>query len=191
MPCGMASAMIRGENSPRRSKRAVPPRRHNVLVVSGGEKTESQYFSGLRLARRAPITVKFKVDAPHNLVRYAVRLRDRYREEFESVWCVVDVDDFDITAAVKEANRAKVNLAVSNPCFELWLLLHFADHRAHIADYRAARDLLARHVPGYDKKLDYPAFDPGVEQAVARAALLGSDNPATGVGRLVHSVLRA
>lgn len=183
--------MTRRENSQRRSKRTVPPRRNNVLVVSGGQKTESQYFSGLRLARRAPITVKYKVDAPHNLVKYAAKLRDQYREEFQSVWCVVDVDNFDIAAAVKAADRARVNLAVSNPCFELWLLLHFADHRAHIADYRAARDLLDHHVPGYDKKLDYAAFDPGVEQAVARAALLGPDNPATGVGRLVHSVLHA
>ncbi|MCC8248526.1 RloB family protein [Saccharothrix luteola] len=142
--------MIRRENSQRRSRQAVPPRRNNVLVVSGGQKTESQYFSGLRPARRAPITVKCKVDSPLNLVEYAAELRDQYREEFQAVWCVVDVDNFDIAAAVKEAGTAEVDLAVSNPCFELWLLLHFADHRAHIADYRAARDLLARHVPGYD-----------------------------------------
>ena len=182
--------MARRENSRGRSTRTVPPRRNNVLVVSGGQKTESQYFSGLRLARRVPITVKCKVDAPLNLVEYAARLRDQYREEFQAVWYVVDVDDFDIAAAVRAADGAKVNLAVSNPCFELWLLLHFADHRAHIADYRAARDLLARHVPGYDKKLDYAAFDPGVEQAVTRAAHLGPDNPATDVGRLVQAVLR-
>ncbi|MEV8436561.1 RloB family protein [Actinosynnema sp. NPDC051121] len=190
MPYGMAPSMVRRENSSRRSRRVIPPRRNNVLVVSGGQRTESQYFSGLRLTRRVPITVKCKVDAPHNLVKYAAKLRDRYREEFAAVWCVVDVDSFDIAAAIREADRADVNLAVSDPCFELWLLLHFADHRAHIADYRAARDLLARHVPGYDKKLDYTAFDPGVEQAVERAARLGPDNPVTHVGRLVHAVLR-
>ncbi|MFJ6672532.1 RloB family protein [Actinosynnema sp. NPDC091369] len=181
--------MVRRENSPRRSSRPLPPRRNNVLVVSGGQRTESQHFSGLRLTRRVPITVKCKVDAPHNLVRYAAKLRDRYREEFRAVWCVVDVDNFDISAAAEEADRAKVNLAVSNPCFELWLLLHFADHRAHIDDYRAARNLLARHVPGYDKKLDYALFAPGVEVAVARAALLGPGNPATDVGRLIRAVL--
>ncbi|PSL58061.1 RloB-like protein [Saccharothrix carnea] len=81
------------------------------------------------------------------------------RENVADVWCVVDVDNFDVAAAVEEADSAKVNLAVRNPCSELWLLLHFADHRAHLADYRAA--------------------------------LLGPDNPATGVGRLVHSVLHA
>lgn len=159
-------------------------------MVSGGEKTESQYFSGLRLTRRVPITVKYKVDAPHNLVGYAARLRDQYREEFDAVWCVVDVDEFDIPAAVRLAGRTQVNLAVSNPCFEVWLLLHFADHRAHVTDYRAARDLLARHVPGYDKKLDFATFDPRVEDAVARAALLGPGNPSSGVGRLVETVLR-
>jgi hypothetical protein len=182
--------MVRRENSQGRSKRAVPARRNNVLVISGGQRTESQYFSGLRLARRVPITVKYKVDAPHNLVKYAARLRDQYREDFEAVWCVVDVDSFDITAAAKEAERVEVNLAVSNPCFEVWLLLHFADHRAHIAGYRAARDLLARHVPGYDKKPDFTTFDGGVEEAVARAALLGPDNPATDVGRLVEAALK-
>lgn len=181
--------MARRENSARRSRRTVPPRRNNVLIVSGGEKTESQYFSGLRLTRRAPITVKCKVDAPHKLVRHAAKLRDQYREEFHAVWCVVDVDNFDIAAAIKEADSVKVNLAVSNPCFELWLLLHFADHRAHIADYRAARDLLVKHVPGYDKRLDYSTFDVGVEDAIARAALLGPGNPATDVGRLVGAVL--
>jgi hypothetical protein len=181
--------MARRENSQRRSGRAVPARKRNVLVVSGGQKTESQYFTGLRLTRRAPITVKCKVDAPENLVKYAANLRDRYREEFDAVWCVVDVDNFDIRSAVRLADRTRINLAVSNPCFELWLLLHFADHRAHIADYRAARDLLAKHVPGYDKKLDYAAFDPNVERAITRAAALGPDNPVTGVGRLVGAVL--
>jgi hypothetical protein len=187
----MVSPMTRRENSQRRFRGAVPSRRNNVLVVTGGEKTESRYFSGLRLARRAPITVKCKVDSPLNLVKYTAKLRDQYRDEFQAVWCVVDVDNFDIAAAVKEADRVGVNLAVSNPCFELWLLLHHTDHRAHIADYRAARDLLARHVPGYDKKLDYDVFDPGVEEAVSRATELGPDNPATDVGRLVQAVLRS
>ncbi|MFT7838285.1 RloB family protein [Saccharothrix sp. BKS2] len=182
--------MARRENSQRRSSRTVPVRRRNVLVVSGGQKTESQYFTGLRLTRRVPITVKCKVDAPENLVRYAANLRDRYREEFDAVWCVVDVDNFDIPPAVRLADKVRVNLAVSNPCFELWLLLHFADHRAHVADYRAARDLVAKHVPGYDKELDYAAFDANVERAVARAAALGPDNPTTAVGRLVEAVLQ-
>jgi hypothetical protein len=45
------------------------------------------------------------------------------------------------------------------------------------------------HVPGYDKKLDFTTFDAGVEDAVARAALLGPDNPATDVGRLIRTVI--
>ncbi|MBB5805191.1 hypothetical protein F4560_004959 [Saccharothrix ecbatanensis] len=45
------------------------------------------------------------------------------------------------------------------------------------------------HVPGYEKKLDFTTFDGRVEDAVARAALLGPDNPATDVGRLVRTVL--
>ncbi|GAB2985933.1 hypothetical protein GCM10027184_42580 [Saccharothrix stipae] len=79
--------MVRRENSQRRSSREVAPRRNNVLVVSGGQKTESRNVSGLRLIRGAPITVKCKVDAPLNLVKYAAKVRDRYHEEFQAVWC--------------------------------------------------------------------------------------------------------
>ncbi|WP_433263797.1 RloB family protein [Actinosynnema sp. CS-041913] len=160
-----------------------------MLVISGGQKTEQQYFSGLRLTRRARITVKCKVDAPLNLVRYAAKLRDQYHEEFDAVWCVVDVDNFDIPAAVRLAEAVKVDLAVSDPCFELWLILHFADHSAHIADYKAARDLLTKHVPGYDKRLDYSTFDPHLDSAIARAKALGPDNPTTTVWRLVEAAL--
>lgn len=159
-------------------------------MVSGGEKTESQYSSGLRLARRVPVKVKCKVGAPEDLVKYAVKLRDRYREEFDDVWCVVDVDDFDVAPAVLLASRTRVNMAVSDPCFELWLLLHFTDHRAHVAGPEAAKKLLTKYVPNYDKGIEFAKYDPGVENAITRAAALGPDNPATGVGRLVEAVLK-
>ena len=106
------------------------------------------------------------------------------------MWCVVDVDDFDIGAATTLAQAEAVELAVSEPCFELWLLLHFADHKAYIANGRAACALLARHVPGYDKKLDFGQFDEGVEEAIKRAKGLGPGNPSTDVWRLVELLLQ-
>ncbi|MEU4803342.1 RloB family protein [Actinosynnema sp. NPDC023587] len=91
--------------------------------------------------------------------------------------------------AIVSAGKAGIALAVSDPCFELWLIPHFADHNAHIADYRAARVLLAKHLPAYDKKLDYTALHQGLDAAIARAKALGPDNPATAMWRLVEAAL--
>ncbi|GGP48612.1 RloB family protein [Saccharothrix coeruleofusca] len=181
--------MSRRENSYGRSAGFSSLRRRNILVVSGGQKSEPQYFSGLKLTRGARIRVRCKVDSPLNLVRHAEKVWNQYREEFDTAWCVVDVDNFDISSAVRLAASKNINLAVSDPCFEVWLLLHFADHCGHIADYRAARNLLARHVPGYDKKLNYAAFAPGLDDAIARAKALPPGNPSTGVWRLVEAAL--
>jgi hypothetical protein len=50
----------------------------------------------------------------------------------DEVWCVFDVDEHPKLAEARDqANANGIQLAVSNPCFELWLLLHFQEHRAH------------------------------------------------------------
>ncbi|WP_186763084.1 RloB family protein [Lentzea tibetensis] len=182
--------MARRENSQsRREGRDQKIRPGHVLIVCGAEATEIDYLSGFKEKHRARIKLKGKVDSPENLVMYAKRIFSP--DEFDAVWCVVDVDHFDIGAAERAAQRAGVELAVSNPCFEVWLLLHFTEHRAYVTDGKAACALVARHVPGYDKtKLDYAQFHAGVEKAVQRAKALEPGNPSTGVWRLVEAVLR-
>ncbi|KAA2258625.1 RloB domain-containing protein [Solihabitans fulvus] len=141
--------------------------------------------------------VKSKVDSPENLVRYAVELRRHRDEEFDEVWCVVDVDEFDIERAAGLARRHGVQLAVSNPCFEYWLLLHFKDHVSFLDGYKGVRAVLGKYVSGYDKKLDFTLFEPKVEDAVRRAKDAGrigqehAVNPSTGVWRLVERVVDA
>jgi RloB-like protein len=181
-------AVARRENTQSRRGRERALRPGHVLVVCGGQRTEPDYFKGLARARGARLKVKSKVDSPENLVRYATAIFTP--DEYDGVWCVVDADEFDIDATRVAAGRADVELAVSEPCFELWLLLHFADHRAHIDNGKAACALLVKHVPGYAKKLDYTVCDPGVEEAIARARALGPGNPSTDVWRLVEVLLQ-
>jgi hypothetical protein len=111
-------------------------------------------------------------------------------DEYDGVWCVVDTDSFDIQAAQTAAERLGVDLAISEPCFELWLLLHFTGHTAHVDNGTAACRLLKKHLPGYDKKLDYVAFDSGVQSAITRAKALPPGNPSTDVWRLVEVLLQ-
>jgi hypothetical protein len=118
---------MRRENS---SSRRAPFRepRKQILIVCGGTRTEPDYFEGLKRSRRNPavqVKVVGKGIDPEQLVAHAHRVRGDHDE----VWCVVDTDEFDIAKAVRVADKLKVRLAVSNPCFELWLLLHFDDHQ--------------------------------------------------------------
>jgi len=97
-----------------------------------------------------------------------------------------------VTAAVAPAGD-DIKPAISNPCFELWLLLHHEDCAAHCAGCREVHARLRKHLPHYDKtRPRFADFAAGPDQAVRRAEKLGDDhtrNPSTGVWRLVDAVL--
>lgn len=181
-----------------------------ILVVCEGAVTEPEYVNGFRRHERAN-TVRVKVVAPGGdplaLVERAVELRDeeddRARRErddnlrYDEVWCVFDVDDHArLEQARRRADVEGVRLAISNPCFELWLLLHFADQTASIQPRNLAK-VLRGHVPGYDKHVRYEDFAVGYRQAARRAATLdarhaadGRDgtNPSSSVYRLTERI---
>jgi RloB-like protein len=171
-----------------------------VLVYCGGAQTEPAYFEGLRrsiVTPRVVVEVRYKGVSPLQLLRIAAdHVRRHTDHSYDEVWCVVDVDEFDIGAASQEAERLAIRLAVSNPCFELWLLLHHADHRAHSQNCSKVIECLVKHLPAYDKaRLNIADFLPGIIEAVVRARALDGDgpheypNPSTNVWRLVETVM--
>jgi hypothetical protein len=189
--------MTRREN--RRNRRApVREERPQVLVVCGGKATEPDYFRGLKKERRNPavrVVVESKGVDPASLVRFAAQKRDI--TGCDEVWCVVDVDEFDMSEAVRAAAKKDVNLAISNPCFEYWLLLHFELCAAPLTCFDDVRSRLIRHLPRYDKStLCFADFASGVDDAVQRAQTrceaVGTEhtsNPSTGVWALVSQVI--
>ena len=65
-------------------------------------------------------------------------------------------------------------MAVSNPCFELWLILHFRGSPG-----RQERNWLHRemkiHVKSYDKKVEFSDYTSGYAEAVKRAEALDQE----------------
>ncbi|MFI9452356.1 RloB family protein [Amycolatopsis sp. NPDC052450] len=190
--------MTRRENSGRR-RSAFREQRTSVLVVCGAEATEPGYFEGLKRARRNPaITVKIKAKRgdPDAVVKYAAGMRDRAEGTYDEVWCVVDVDEFDLDKAVATARRLRIDLAISNPCFEFWLLLHFEACSAPMTCYGDVAKRLVKHVPGFDKAaLRFADYENGIEAAVLRAKKQNGEpggehgrNPSTGVWVLVDKI---
>ncbi|MGH3936853.1 MAG: RloB family protein [Pseudonocardiaceae bacterium] len=162
---------------PRRGRRpAFREPRLRLLVVCGGQRTEPDYFRGLKVHLRNPavqIRLKAKVCAPRDLVAHARRIAPAGADEFDEVWCVVDSDEFDLEPAVALAAKLDVRLAVSNPCFELWLLLHHQACAAPLCDAKTVLRQLAKQVPGYQKNgLRFADFEAGVADALRRAERL-------------------
>ena len=118
-------------------------------------------------------------------------------ERYRHIWCVFDVDEHPfLSEAQLQARDNNIDVAVPNPCFELWALLHFQDQRAAIG--RAdVKSLLRRHMHGYDKRLPCDTLHPFTDAARQRAVDLdrwhatrgtSGENPSTGVYRLVDII---
>jgi hypothetical protein len=108
---------------------------------------------------------------------------------------VCDADDFDVRLAASHARGHAVNLAVSVPCFEVWLILHVAPGCPGFNDADQAGNYLKRLLRRWDKTaLRFTDFREGVFDAVGRAKRLDSPpegNPSTDVWRLIEALQTA
>jgi len=170
------------------------------LLLCEGRVTERDYFDALRRTRelQAQIRIEHCPGGLPKLVEEAQRRLTRSNAP-DRIWCVADVDDFSpeqIRQAVERAAvRSEITLAISNPCFELWALLHFEDCRRFLTKEQAKRRL-RRHLPAYEKRLPFEQLAPRFPEAFERAKALairggvhGLHNPSTGVHRLIESLL--
>jgi hypothetical protein len=117
--------------------------------------------------------------------------------KYDSVWAVFDVDDHPrIPDAIQMARDNSIELAISNPAFELWLLLHFRDQPG-MKGRAEVRKLLDGYKKDYDKKVNFADYKDGYEAAVKRAEPLGvcnlktcqpGPNPSTGAHVLTESI---
>ena len=179
-----------------------------MLIVCEGKRTEPEYFRDMKTVERALVDLDIRSEGmPKELVERAVELKrqaeaaaERERDEnlrYDEVWCVFDIDTHKLIAeASQQARNHRIELAISNPCFELWVLLHFQDQRAHI-QVRQVQRLCAKHLPGYEKRVPYTKLRRYYIIAVQRAkhldkmqASLGRmrGNPSTGVYRLTEKI---
>lgn len=110
-----------------RSRRA---RQKRYLVVCGGAETEKQYFNHLKSMYNVMIEYQNWNNSPAQLANHAVALKDEAEKDdsadaYEKIWVVVDVDNYhDHAEAQKICRGAGIELIISNPCFEAWLLDH-------------------------------------------------------------------
>lgn len=205
---------MRGPNRPRRQGRREPflDPKPMVLILCEGIETEKQYFEKLAAHHknsRIRVKVAGETGVPFSLVDYAKRYkRDSDKEArrrkdenlaFDSVWCVFDVDEHPrLSDAKVMAADNDIKLAISNPCFELWLVLHLRESPG-MRGRHDMQGLLKELVPNYNKHVDFAQYAPGYPQAVKRAKRLDEvarqagtpgHNPTTNVYELTELILK-
>ena len=196
---------------PRSLGRATPgsaPRQ--IVVFAEGSKTEPDYLAYWHRANRgrvqvvidgglgAPMTVVDRAaDQKRQEAKEAGRGRGRASDEY---WCVFDVDQHpNVGQAIDKALANGISVAMSNPCIELWFILHFQDQSAHIE--RSDAQTVAKELLRCDKVLDGAALNELMErfpEAKVRAVALdnkhlGDDraagsNPSSGMWRLIDRI---
>ena len=129
----MAKAERRGLARGRKKQTRAKRKRH--LIVSNGKVTETEYFNFLINEMDVRGSVRYRhIDGdPLKVAKQVSRELESDKkagkageiEELSSAWIVVDSDESRNLAAAERAASVKgVKLAISNPCFEVWLIDH-------------------------------------------------------------------
>lgn len=203
-----------------RSGRATREPHPLILVVCEGKVTEPRYFEDFSALAKNPLlrvqaiggygaplqVVERAIHEKQSLARQARRTRDSFDAKYE-VWAAFDLDDQAATVsdALALAEQNGVNVAFSNPCFEVWGLMHFSPYARH--SYHAdAQRALKEKLPGFchetNPTLDALALQPLYPDAVKYAQQAAAErerdgvrfgrlgNPSTTVYRLTERILQ-
>lgn len=203
-------APIRSDRSLARRRGKQPTRPLVLIVCEGG--TEKEYFEALRNDFRlstAEVVIPKNTagSAPINVVEFAER---KCQEDggYDYAFCVFDRNGH---ASFEEARRRitecstrvrrplPLREAVSIPCFEIWILLHFQNTDRPFENCNA----VIGHIEGNNYIADYSKADPKLfklikdrlERAVENArwlegkAVENNYNPYTSVHKLVEILI--
>jgi len=135
-----------------RSRRVAFKKTKRLYVISTeGADTEPIYFQEFRPSRDGPFRLKIlgnpnhkahPVEVIQRLIEYERRERPGANTEY---WAVIDRNSWaetDLRSAYELANsRADFHIAMSNPCFELWLWLHLRPNRPFFDRHDCQRKL--------------------------------------------------
>ena len=178
----------------------------DVCWVSTEGTTERDYLQ-MEVFKGSAKAVKFPQNVHPNrhnpaavLKRFEKALRENDFRKSDEAWLVIDIDEWDgseIAALLEwETRDPRHHLAVSNPKFELFLLMHY--EKANGCTTPEKVDVaLRKYWPGYDKRISRTHFSgdqigQAVENAKSKRASCKEALPAAGmtdVYKLVERLL--
>lgn len=156
-----------------RKKRQVIP---TILFVCEGTKTETLYFAALKDLYQRKINIKIPQNnktSPEHLVRYAEFLKNK--DYCDYLYVVFDLDN-NTQVKLNEAKSLAENITeiiLSNPCFEIWYLLHFEKTTRPFTKQSEVETNLKRYIPKYEKnKCIFNIIGDKIDKAIENAESL-------------------
>ncbi len=174
---------MRSRNLSRRPATVDPAIKFTIF--SEGKNTEPGYFNQIdRETPNALVTVQVNGAAgvPKTLGEKALAFRRKHFkrgkhlnsfEENDQVWVVFDRDEHDkVKETIDNLKANKIGVAFTNPCFELWLVLHYEDFDKAIdrhAIQKHLESLCREYKSSHGKRADCKTLMPKIKDAEQRA----------------------
>lgn len=170
------------------------------VIATEGAVTEKIYFNEMfrRKNIRMPILATKSGDSsPDKVFKRLIEYRRTYNASPNELWLVIDRDNWNkvtLDAIAKECQKKDYNLIISNPCFELWLLLHQKNPKQPLTIANCVNEL-KKLIPGYTKsKFNIENIHKNVGLAINHAKVLDNkkdiqEPPSTKVFKLVEKLI--
>lgn len=186
-----------------------------IVIAAEGRNTENIYFESIKVSRCASdvhVEVLHRdsnASSPENVYEQIRGFMAQYNiEDDDQLWIVVDKDKWKdkMLSSVAQhcAQNDNLHFCVSNPCFELWLLLHIEDVASYSKEQMQELSMnkkvnsqntwlkkRMKELTGHYRESDYnaTALLPHVDTAVERARKLDispTDRWPQGIGTRVY-----
>ncbi|HNX02135.1 MAG: RloB domain-containing protein [Candidatus Cloacimonas sp.] len=164
----------------RKSKKRVP---RKIFIFTEGSVTEQKYFREfIQFFKISQAQVKvIDRETSASSPKSVMEAMDYYKSKINSfttkndIYCmVIDTDRWgkNLKEAVADAHQRRYLVALSNPCFEIWLLMHFQDAETILknADLLKTKadintQIHSYHITGKNDKDYFPRTDSAVNTA--------------------------
>ena len=190
---------MRSRNSLMRERREAFRDARLIVIASEGKDTERIYFKALAKEYTNPrvhvhILERSENEQNNSSPEHVLKQLNDYKIQYEleaddELWLVVDKDRWTEAmlsrVATECSQEGAMHMALSNPCFELWLLLHMEDaasltteekkqwmenrRKSKNADPYLKVRLRQKMGSYHESDYDAPALIVHVEEAIARA----------------------
>lgn len=182
----------RGERYGRRPIRTRTPL-PVLVVVSDDTATAPNYFRALHREVKQHVTIKVvsahcEGASPGTVVQQACKEKRDFGKGRDAVWVLLDLEGDanrrqQTQVARRKAEQRGVRVALSIPCYEVWMLLHLEDTGEQFSDCRAVVSRVKQlwhqeFGEGFSSKAqaDYAKIVPRRAQAAQRAELHWNNN---------------
>lgn len=177
--------MVRKVDQKKRGKVSRKAKKIILIGAEGKNQTERKYFKAFNQVQSEYKIMAGKGNNTDPVGVVEDLLKSAKQEELDlkdgdMLACFIDVDfkkgrDQELRAAMKLARQNNVSVFLSNPCFEIWYLLHFRYSTKLYGSNEEVIKELGSYISDYSKSKDvYDVIENKIDQALLNTKRLES-----------------